>query len=176
MSNYPFGNPDAARGTPQEDALAGFIDISSTYFSGADSENLDDFLKTRAIVGPKGSGKTLYLRKIKASLHSAKSIYSHSDMAKVLSLPTTDQIIRFSQCFGEDKVTGQWQRFWKSVIIITLISHILSKKELSGKLSNEKNSKLLEYIEKLQPNLIKKILKVKLLSRQLILTQQRTSC
>lgn len=158
--SYPFGNPDAARHNPHDDALAGFVDIGSAYFSGADSNDLTDFLKTRFVVGPKGSGKTLYLRKIKACLHSADSVYvqdlPYLETSRILNLPTTTQIIRFSQCFNGNEVSEQWQRFWRSVIIITLSSHILSQKKLSEKLSTDSNLRLLKYIEKLYPHLINK--------------------
>jgi len=139
MSNLPFGNPDGSRADIKELTENGFIDFKNEKIWGGIASQKDDY-SARVIAGRKGSGKTVYLRRMAANALTQESIYS-DDIQQ--DLPSTDNIIRFCQWFPENVLTEKWMQVWKLAIIRSVISHLL-------------NSKLLkEYVEKDISSLLK---------------------
>lgn len=118
-----FGNPDGSR-TDIDDMMAEFIIFDERNFSSGVA--YPDDLKTRVIVGAKGSGKTVYLRRMRAKLKSNKSVYICEMEQEV---PSTDLIIKFGQNFPEIQVTEKWMYLWKIAIMRALISNILCNDE-----------------------------------------------
>lgn len=114
-----FGNPDGSR-TDIEDMMAEFIKFDGTSFTSGVA--LEDDLKVRVIVGAKGSGKTVYLRRMRAILSENDSVYVNDIEQEV---PSTDLIIRFCQMFPDTELTEQWMYVWKFAIIRTVVSNIL---------------------------------------------------
>lgn len=67
-----FGNPDGSR-TEIADMMSEFVVFEKKYFSSGVAS--PDDLKTRVIVGAKGAGKTVYLRRLQANLKLNDSVY-----------------------------------------------------------------------------------------------------
>lgn len=67
------------------DMMAKFVLFENRYFSSGVSS--PDNMKTRVIVGAKGSGKTVYLKRMQANLRGNQSIYVNSIEQE---LPSTD--------------------------------------------------------------------------------------
>ena len=126
-----FGNPDGSR-TEIADMMSEFVLFEEKYFaSGVASP---DDLKTRVIVGAKGSGKTVYLRRMQANLKLNDSIYVTSIEQEV---PTTELIVNFCQSTTDKLVTEKWSQAWKFAILRSVISNILTNQEWAGDLTNE---------------------------------------
>ena len=137
-----FGNPDGSR-TEINDMMANFVDFDERIFSSGIATN-DDF-KTRVISGAKGSGKTVYLRRMCAKLKKNDSIYVCEIEQEV---PSTDLIIKFNQNFPEKHVTEKWMYLWKVAIIRSLVSHISCNDEWNESAPKNLKEKLLKYSEK----------------------------
>ena len=134
-----FGNPDGSR-TEITDMMSEFVLFEEKYFaSGVASP---DDLKTRVIVGAKGSGKTVYLRRMQANLKLNDLIYVTSIEQEV---PTTELIVNFCQSTTDKLVTEKWSQAWKFAILRSVISNILTNKEWAGDLTDEDKNSLLEY-------------------------------
>lgn len=134
-----FGNPDGSR-TEITDMMLEFVAFDNKYFSSGVA--FPDDMKTRVIVGPKGSGKTVYLRRMRAILKENPSIYVNEIEQE---LPSTDLVIRFGQCFSEIEITEKWMYVWKFAIIRSVISNILKNQEWNQEVSTADMEKILEY-------------------------------
>ena len=90
----PFGNPDGARAsiTQMND---GFIPFLNSAIWGGIATRKDDFT-ARVIVGRKGAGKTIYLRRIQDAATQDNSLYADEIQQ---NLPNTTHIITFSHWF-----------------------------------------------------------------------------
>jgi hypothetical protein len=77
----------------------------------------------RVIVGRKGSGKTLYLRRLQAAAQRERSLYAD---AWRLDLPTTSEVVRVSDLsIARDDAIERWERIWQRAVQRALISHFL---------------------------------------------------
>lgn len=92
-----FGNPDGSR-TEITNMMEEFIVFDKKYFSSGVATPND--MKTRVIVGAKGSGKTVYLRRMQALLKSKPSVYVNEIEQE---LPSTDLVVKFGQSFQKQK-------------------------------------------------------------------------
>lgn len=140
-----FGNPDGSR-TELDDMMAQFVEFGEKYLSRGVS-TFDD-LKTRVIVGAKGSGKTVYLRRIRAKLKQNDSVYVCEIEQEV---PSTDLIIRFSQNFTDKSLTEKWMYLWKAAIMRSIISHILCNDEWNEGVNENLRKQLLSYTDRIFP-------------------------
>jgi hypothetical protein len=129
----PFGNPDAARALSVEElekvGSRGFVTMYAD--SGISSIGSDHF---RVIVGKKGSGKTLYLRRAHIFIKDQSGVYTESD--EVLEVaeetrPETEQILKFSQFFNGELLTEKWKMLWRIAILRTVLTHIMFNPALS---------------------------------------------
>jgi hypothetical protein len=82
---------------------------------------------TRVIVGRKGSGKTVYLRRLQAAADEEESVYAGSVESNT---PTTAEIIQFCQRFRGNELTEQWSQAWRVAILGSIASHLLFSKHL----------------------------------------------
>ena len=143
MDKKPFGNPDGSR-THIDDLMTDFIDFDNKskyrFYDG----------NTRVIVGAKGSGKTVYLRRIKANAENNGSVYTYTANIDQ-DIPTTSSVIKFSQNFTENFLTERWQQLWQCAILRSLVSHILCAKDLKEYLNTEKKEFLESYEDILYP-------------------------
>lgn len=134
-----FGNPDGSR-TEIADMMSEFIVFDKKYFSSGVAS--PDELKTRVIVGAKGSGKTVYLRRMRANLKLNSSIFVNEIEQEV---PATDLIVKFCQCFSGAEITEKWMYVWKFAILRAVISNILKNSEWNQEVSENDKKRLLKY-------------------------------
>lgn len=141
-----FGEPDGAR-TDIKELDNDFIDIA--FDNNKRSTNETD-LRTRVIVGSKGSGKTVYLRRMKSRLAENPAVCI-TDIQR--EMPPTEYIIRFGQMFKAENVTEAWSNIWRLAILRSLVSHILKYKSrgYNQNLDQELVETLLEYEGKYFP-------------------------
>ena len=134
-----FGNPDGSR-TEIDIMMSEFIMFDNKYSSSGVAS--PDDLKTRVIVGAKGAGKTVYLRRMQANLKMNSSIYVNGIEQE---LPSTDLVVRFGQCFSEPEITEKWMYAWKFAILRSVISNILKNNEWNQDVLESDKNKLLGY-------------------------------
>jgi hypothetical protein len=119
---FPFGVPD---GTPQEggeDPLQDFVRVSGTQFALGLGMAEDD-RTARVIVGRKGAGKTLYLRRLQAAARRNRSLYAD---AWQTDHPPTSEVIRVYDLAGSARVaTELWERIWRRALLRSTASHLL---------------------------------------------------
>ena len=89
----------------------------------------------RVIVGKMGVGKTLYLRRFRASASDDESLYA--DKVRADDLPSTEDVIKTSQRFKVPFVTEAWQKIWRRAIVRCVISHLVANRRLRPHLGDE---------------------------------------
>lgn len=120
----PFGNPDGARADLKE-VEESFI----TYYPYGLNFQKDksNILNKRVIVGAKGSGKTVYLRKIQSILkeraENNPSIYVDNDIEQ--NLNCTDRVVRFCDFFSRQMLSEKWSMVWQITILLTLTNKLM---------------------------------------------------
>ena len=133
----PFGSPDGAN-SELIDIMNDFIEFNpETNHSGiATAINP----RTRIIVGSKGSGKTIYLRRLREFLKKEPSIYLDEDDEKFKAviikiegyLRITEKVIWYTNHCDATIATVCWQRIWNASIILaitdTLLDYCLQEK------------------------------------------------
>ena len=117
--NY-FGNPDGSR-ISMSDLLQDFISFEDERF-GEGITNKENDTSVRVIAGPKGSGKTLYLRRLQQILLENSSVYADTIQMELLS---TELVIKFSRLFDENLLTERWMSIWRCSVLRSLTTHIL---------------------------------------------------
>jgi hypothetical protein len=146
-TTLPFGNPDGAK-AEIEDILEGFVEFGEN-IAGEGLATKNDDLRSRVIVGRKGSGKTVYLRRLQDSASKNDSIYSSKTMFGG-DLMQTSEIIRFNNIFNKktDSISELWTKIWRTAILRTLVSYLLKDNKLSNYLTEiEKNLLTFNYPE-----------------------------
>ena len=146
LSRTPFGNPDGSRSDIRE-VVDNFITFEDLPIS-TDLGIPPDDLSRRVIVGAKGSGKTVYLRRLRAAAALNASIYA--DIVQQ-DLPATSNIVKFCQCFGRHDLTEKWMQLWYCAIMASLVTHLMHSKQLAGHLSRPQRSELEQYPEEILP-------------------------
>jgi hypothetical protein len=113
-----------------------------------DSQHL---LRSRVIVGGKGTGKSVYLRRLQAMASNRATdgaIYSDQDSLYAddiqQDVPTTESVVRVSDWYEPRYLTEKWQWLWRRAIMRSLISHLLCVPRLRDSLSAETIEELTE--------------------------------
>jgi hypothetical protein len=149
-SQRPFGSPDGDR-SELNDPLKDFIDFGGRQFrNGLGMDPADR--KVRVIVGGKGAGKTLYLRRLQEAAAEENSVYADDWQ---ISLPTSSEIIRVADLEKSDatETVERWQAIWKYAVLRSLVSHILcSSDPLLEAVNAEHGDALLGYCDALYPD------------------------
>jgi hypothetical protein len=129
----PFGNPDGSRATIEE-VQDGFVNFGTeTVWGGWSGLAMRANDRTaRVIVGRKGSGKTVYMRRLQADAAHEDSIYA--DVIQQ-SIPSTECIIKFCQLFPNNVLLGKWVELWRLAILRSVVSHLLYSPRLKNILS-----------------------------------------
>ena len=135
----PFGNPDGSRADIDE-ITKGFVSFGNPAVWGGLSTPPND-LTARVLAGRKGSGKTVYLRRLQASAAENKSLFA-DDIQQ--DLPTTQEIVKFCQLFPDDQLTESWMVLWRRAIMLSLISHLLCNRHLRDHLTQDHRNSLLQ--------------------------------
>ena len=119
----PFGIADGHRAEIDSNA---FVEIDSTIAHSGVASKADD-RTVRVVVGKKGSGKTMYLRRFEAATGSEESVYA---VPVNPSTPTTSEIVRFCQWYRGDDLTERWSHAWRTAVLRSVCSHALYSKGL----------------------------------------------
>lgn len=132
-----FGDPDAARVDP-EHVLGDFIPID---FSGRGVRGQVHELDTRArlIIGRKGSGKTLYLRRLSLALAKNGGVYV-DDVAAYP--PQTTQVVQVGQYYPGSFLVQKWQDLWRVAILRSALSHLVHAPRLRTSLTTSDREQL----------------------------------
>jgi hypothetical protein len=141
----PFGNPDGSRAAIEE-VLEGFVNFGSPLVWGGLAR--DDDRKARVIVGRKGSGKTVYLRRLQAAAVKEDSLYADDIQQRV---PSTESIVRFCQLFEGSIVDEKWTNLWRCAILSSVVSHLLNVSSLTNLIPPGIVSDLKKEFEKILP-------------------------
>lgn len=138
-----FGDTDGSRAN-----LRGFIDPTELRASAFFSPDPD---RVRVVVGRKGSGKTLFLRKLRDDVeHNPSVIFkgpmrAHVREAEQTQLISTEQVIRISHWFPESYLTEVWQACWGRAITLAAATHLLYDREVSQYVTTEAREDLIRF-------------------------------
>lgn len=119
----PFGVPDGHRSGIDS---ATFVELDPGIAPTGLLSRPDD-RTARVIVGKKGSGKTVYLRRFQLAAGEEESVYAAQLDPKT---PTTAHVITFCQWYRGDDLTERWSQTWRTAILRSLCSHVLYAPEL----------------------------------------------
>jgi hypothetical protein len=114
----PFGVPEGARASIDERE---FIRFDAGHGYAGLSTRADD-RTVRVLVGKKGSGKTVYLRRFQAAASNEDSLYAdviHADP------PQTDLIVQMGDWYSSRLLTEKWTAVWKAAILSAVASHCM---------------------------------------------------
>lgn len=118
--DFPFGNPDGSRADLKEIEYSFITDLPY----GQKMQNcIEDLLNKRVIVGAKGSGKTVYLRKIQSFLKSEQTEYFtgiYVDNKIDQNINCTEKVIAFCDYFKRETLSEKWAELWKISILISI--------------------------------------------------------
>ncbi|SDY88183.1 P-loop ATPase, Sll1717 family [Tessaracoccus flavus] len=127
-----FGDPDGGRAD-----LRDFVDVEelrASAFFGRDAQ------RVRVVVGRKGSGKTIYLRRFQADLEANQSVVVAE--APTTTLITTDHVLRVAHWFPEGLLTETWQLCWGRAILVAAATYLLFSKKYRPYLTTEERESL----------------------------------
>jgi hypothetical protein len=131
-SAAPFGNPDGAKGDLRE-VETDFIDLSRGATPGDLASRPDD-RTVRVLVGKKGVGKTMYLRRFQASASREDSVFAAS---RETTPPATQDVLRVTQLYDAATATESWGLIWRRAIQRSVISNLLCRPSLRQNLEPE---------------------------------------
>jgi hypothetical protein len=100
LARGPFGDPDGARADPA-DLTRDFVHIGG--IKGIATR--EDDLNARVIVGRKGAGKTLYLRRSRAYVSKREELYA-DDLQQ--TLPSTADIVKVANWYSAAILGEKW--------------------------------------------------------------------
>lgn len=124
----PFGNPEGASAS-LNDVLDDFVEFEGVAPDDALAANAHDS-STRVLVGKKGVGKTVYLRRFQAA--AVEDVSTYADHVR-RDLPDTQLIINVSQSAKRGLVEEHWARIWRCAIVRATISHVLCADQLKDR-------------------------------------------
>jgi hypothetical protein len=121
-SSAPFGHPDGASGDLRE-VEDQFVDFSTASVAGGLASRPDD-RTIRVVVGKKGVGKTIYLRRFQASASDEVSVFAAH---RETNPPSTEDVVRVGGMFDNTTVTETWQLIWRRGIQRSAVSQLLCR-------------------------------------------------
>jgi hypothetical protein len=139
-----FGVPDGNRESIEESR---FVELDASVAQSGLVSHPDD-RTARVIVGKKGSGKTVYLRRFQAAARAEESIYAgHVDP----NTPTTADIVTFSRWYSGEDLAERWRLAWRAAILGSVASHVAYEPSLDEYGTPAQRTKLLELLRELMP-------------------------
>ncbi len=138
----PFGNPDGARANLQE-IEASFI---TDFPYGLRISKDPSFLSKRFFIGAKGSGKTVYLKKLQSILKKKLDdqpgvIYVDDEIN--LNLECTEFVIRFCDLFERrETLSEKWNGIWQLAIFTAVAHKFLFVERLKNYPTKEQSAQL----------------------------------
>ncbi len=143
----PFGNPDGARANINE---LNEMFILDTPYAVDFTNNIENLITKRVIVGAKGSGKTVYLRKIKSVLEEKANhgtgIFVDDTIDQQLNC--TEKIIMICDFYKENVLSEKWTSFWKIAIYVSLACKLINDSNLSVYLEDEEKNEIKKLLDK----------------------------
>lgn len=132
--NYPFGDPEGARSDIDES----FVRFEGSQWGGLAMQPDDRMV--RVIVGSKGSGKTVFLRRLHAHAltESGQSGSIFTDRTIPTDPPDTNLIIRFCEMERSPQLTEAWSKAWQRAILRSVTSYLVHVPELAKRIPNAK--------------------------------------
>lgn len=130
----PFGPPDGELQSEYE-LLRRFygFDAEEEYGGLAVADQDQD---TRIIVGGRGSGRSIYLRRAYATARMAD--------AQIYALPTdntnppdAEVVRRLTEALPQGQEVRGWQYIWRAAVLRGVVSHVLSNRKLGAALSGD---------------------------------------
>ena len=118
----PFGNADGARADLKEIEYSFITDFP---FSIHINKCQDELLNKRVIVGAKGSGKTVYLRKIQSILkHNLEDSKTGIYVDEIIDqdMDCTEKVIAFCDFYDRKTLSEKWRQAWKVAILMVAFS------------------------------------------------------
>jgi hypothetical protein len=127
-----FGSTEGGR-TDLEDPLRDFVSFPDALFRSGIGMDAND-RTARVLVGRKGSGKTLYLRRLQTAARSENALYADDWRT---DLPPTSEIVRlFDWASDSQDAVERWERIWKRAIQRATMSHLQYHPELAKSVGN----------------------------------------
>jgi hypothetical protein len=138
VERYTQGPLGTTEGDRAEIDHASFVEINPliAQMGLASKPNDSD---ARVIVGRKGSGKTIYLRRFQAHADGEKSVVAIPVDPRN---PTTHQIIEFSHWYRGHDLTERWSHIWRAAILRAFCTYVLYSPYLSDYGSEDARTKL----------------------------------
>lgn len=141
----PFGNPDGARADLRE---IEYSFITEFPYGLNFDKNQNGILNKRVIVGAKGSGKTVYLRKIHSMLkrraEENPSIYVEDSIDQ--NLNCTDRVIAFCDLYSKSLLSEKWSKIWEISILLSIVNRLYVSQQLANHISDEERKLLLSLV------------------------------
>lgn len=136
----PFGNPDGARADLEEIETSFIVDAPHAIGKLPLPFSLDK----RVIVGSKGTGKTVYLRKMQSLLDERSknnpSIFVDDNIEQ--NLNCTDRVVKFCDLYPRHVLSEKWTVIWEKTILLTMANYFLCNSRLSTYISYEQKELL----------------------------------
>jgi hypothetical protein len=142
----PFGHPDGANGD-LHDVQSAFVDFAGSGTVGGIASRADD-RSVRVLVGKKGVGKTIYLRRYQASAYDEASVFASQ---REVDPPATEDVVRITQLYDASTVTETWSLIWRRAIQRSVLSRLLCEPRLAEVLEPDVDAHLREDFERLIP-------------------------
>jgi hypothetical protein len=114
----PFGSPDASRAELAE-LHDDFVPVAFNRL-GETPSKIE--ARARVIVGRKGSGKTLYLRRLQEIAARDPSMYADRISANP---PPTSDVMRVGEMYPAALLIEAWMSLWRAAILRSAASHLL---------------------------------------------------
>ena len=138
LNPYPFGNPDGAW-VQIHDMTQYFIDFDELNGTGGITWDIGSH-QPRLIIGRKGTGKTIYLRRLQAAAMEDGALYVDKITRGGLS---THAVNKFCELFNPSELSGIWSKLWFCAVVCSIVSHMKHVIRLREKVSEE----MLEHID-----------------------------
>lgn len=108
----PFGSPDGERESLGELA-GGYVELDGTGRTQ----------RARVIVGGKGAGKTMMLRRLRAAVEQDRSRYAASGGG--IGALATEDIVRVASWHDATSLPSVWSALWRVGLLSSVVSHLL---------------------------------------------------
>lgn len=141
-----FGKADGSRGPIGEDHQ--FIRLDDRF--GAIGRPIEEYTRTRVVVGSQGVGKTLFLRRLQAHFEKDESVLSARAVLETSELDT-NTVIRFSQLFRKSANSENWTFVWKCAIYLAATRAVIADHIKWGAVPDETINELTRIANQLLP-------------------------
>ncbi|MDQ1348520.1 MAG: hypothetical protein QG573_1894 [Acidobacteriota bacterium] len=126
----PFGYPEGSKIDYRVIAQE-FVRFQDDLVWG-DLATRDDDLRSRVLAGRRGSGKTVYLRRLEDHCSKATDLIA---IPRETAPPTSDLVLHFRKRCGGMAILEQWRLIWRRSIFRSVGSRILAEARLRPRLS-----------------------------------------